>query len=185
VSEPLHTLVQAARNNDRSAWDTLLRGYQLPLFAYANGLARDREAAFDIVQETFVRAVAHIGGLRDDARFGSWLFGITHQCCVRHFRSTRRQDALFAEEGPEGMDGVAGNEPDPSVALLSAERAERLYALVDQLPLGQRSALLLHVIGDFSLEEIAEIGSVPIGTVKSRLHHAKRSLRDLIKEENP
>ena len=185
MSEPNHTLVQAARHNDRSAWDALLRGYQLPLFAYANGLARDREAAFDIVQETFVRAVAHVGGLRDDARFGSWLFGIAHQCCVRHFRSTRREDALFAEEGPDGMDGVAGNEPDPRIAMLSAERADRLYALVDQLPVGQRSALLLHVIGDFSLEEIAVIASVPVGTVKSRLHHAKRSLRDLIKEETP
>lgn len=185
MSETPHTLVQAARHNDRSAWDTLLKGYQLPLFTYANGLARDREAAFDIVQETFVRAVAHIGTLRDDARFGSWLFGIAHQCCVRHFRSSRRDDALFDEEGPQGMDGVAGDEPDPCIALLSEERAGELYALVDQLPMGQRSALLLHVIGDFRLEEIAAIGSVPVGTVKSRLHHAKRSLRKLIKEENP
>jgi RNA polymerase sigma-70 factor (ECF subfamily) len=183
VSETLHTLVQAARNNNESAWDTLFRQYQLPLFAYAHRLSGDREAAFDIVQETFVRAVAHVGGLRDDARFGSWLFGIAHQCCVRNFRSSRRDAALFSPEAGGEMDVLEGNEPDPSLALLSSERAESLLALVDRLPLAQKSALLLHVLGSLSLEEIAGISSVPVGTIKSRLHHAKRTLRGLIEGE--
>jgi RNA polymerase sigma-70 factor (ECF subfamily) len=184
VSETLQNLVQAARHNDVSAWDSLLRRYQLPLFSYAHGLAGTREAAFDIVQETFVRAVAHLGSLREDARFGSWLFGIAHQCCVRHFRSSRREASLFADNGVHEADQHEGNEPDPCAALLSAERAGSLFALIDRLPLPQRSALLLQVLGDFSLEEIAGIASVPVGTVKSRLHHAKRSLRGLIGREN-
>jgi RNA polymerase sigma-70 factor (ECF subfamily) len=157
----------------------------LPLFSYAFGLSGNREASFDIVQETFTRAVAHIGGLRDDSRFGSWLFGIAHQCCVRHFRSRRRESALFDERGGDEMDELEGDAPDPFATLLSAERAASLYALVDQLPLAQRSALLLHVLGDLSLGEIAGIAEVPVGTVKSRLHHAKRALRGLIEKENP
>jgi len=183
VSEPSHNLVQAARNNDESAWEQLFREYQLRLFAYANGLTGDRETAFDIVQESFVRAVSHLGSLRDDAKFGSWLFGIAHQRCMQHFRRAKREAAWLGsdehDESPEG-DG-----PDPRDALLSAERAEALYALVDQLPLPQRSALLLHVLGEFPLEEIAGIAAVPVGTVKSRLHHAKRALRKLIEEGNP
>lgn len=180
MSEPSQTLVQAARHNVESAWNSLLSEHQLALFSYARSLTGDREAAFDIVQETFSRAIAHIGGLRDDGRFASWLFGIAHQCCVRHFRSRRRRAALF-DDAPGGeMDAIEGSEPDPSVALLSAERAESLYALIDALPLPQRSALLLHVLGDLSLEEIAAAASVPVGTVKSRLHNAKRSLRGLM-----
>jgi RNA polymerase sigma-70 factor, ECF subfamily len=185
VSESLQNLVQAARNNDESAWDSLLRRYQLPLLAYARGLAGNRDAALDIVQETFVRAVAHIQGLRDDARFGSWLFGIAHQCCVRHFRSGRREAGLFDGEPGGGMDEIEGDGPDPCLALLSAERAEALYALVDRLPLPQRSALLLHVLGGLGLEEIAGIASVPLGTVKSRLHHAKRALRAMMEGDEP
>lgn len=60
------------------------------------------------------------------------------------------------------------------------EDAEAFFALLELLPLPQRSTLLLHVLEDFSLEEIAAISAVPIGTVKSRLHHAKRALRQKI-----
>ncbi len=183
MSEPLHTLVQAARKNDESAWDQLLREHQLRLFAYARSLTGDREAAFDIVQESFIRAVAHVSGLRDDSRFAAWLFGIVHQRCQLHLRRARREAALFGgeEDGAGGEDGG----PDPREALVSEERAQALYALVDRLPLRQRSALLLHVLGGFPLEEIAGIAAVPVGTVKSRLHHAKRALRELIEGERP
>lgn len=180
MSEPLHALVQAARRNDSSAWNELVRRYQLPLFTYAKGVTGDREAAFDIVQEGFIRAVAHVGRLRDDGKFGSWLFGIAHQRCLLHLRRSRRQDALFSDE-PAPREGDDGG-PDPRDAVLSAERAQALYALVDRLPLPQRSALLLHILEGFSLEEIAAISEVPVGTVKSRLFHAKRALRALIEE---
>jgi RNA polymerase sigma-70 factor, ECF subfamily len=92
--------------------------------------------------------------------------------------------ALFADRHGDGMDELKADEADPCIALLTAERAEQLFVLVERLPLAQRSALLLHVLGNFSLEEIAGIASVPIGTVKSRLHHAKRALRGLIEKDN-
>ena len=183
MSETPQNLVQAARDNDLSAWDQLLQSYQLRLFAYANGLTGDRQAAFDIVQESFIRAVSHLASLRDDAKFGPWLFAIAHQRCLLHFRRTRREAAL-AEGDRDAPEPESGG-PDPRDAVLSAERAQALYALVDRLPVPQRSALLLHVLGGFSLGEIAGIAKVPLGTVKSRLHHAKRALRGLIERENP
>ena len=183
MSESPHKLVQAARNNDESAWDQLFQMYQLRLFAYAKGLTGDREAAFDIVQESFIRAASHVGGLRDDARFGQWLFAIAHQRCLAHFRRAKRESALLGER--DDPREAESNGPDPRDAFLSEERAQALYSLVDQLPLPQRSALLLHVLGEFSIEEIARIAAVPVGTVKSRLHHAKRVLRGLIEREDP
>jgi RNA polymerase sigma-70 factor (ECF subfamily) len=183
VSDTPQTLVQAARKNDLSAWDQLLQSYQLRLFAYANGLTGDRQAAFDIVQESFIRAVSHLGSLRDDERFGSWLFAIAHQRCLEHFRRAKRQASL--SQGDADALGPDGGGPDPRDAILSAERAQALYALVDRLPVPQRSALLLHVLGGFSIEEVAGIAAAPVGTVKSRLHHAKRALRGLIEREKP
>jgi RNA polymerase sigma-70 factor (ECF subfamily) len=65
--------------------------------------------------------------------------------------------------------------------LLQREQADELLALVERLAGPQRSTLLLHVLEDFSIEEIATITSAPVGTIKSRLHYAKRALRQLLK----
>lgn len=175
-------LVNAARHHAPAAWDSLLKQHQLPLYTYVAELLRDDTAALDVVQETFAAAVRHIATLRDDARFSSWLFGIAHQKCVQHWRRTQRADAVFA---PTDADDSVGDWPDedafdPRAALLRREQAEEFFALVERLPASQRSALLLHVLEDFSLEEIAAITGVPVGTVKSRLHHAKRALRQLV-----
>lgn len=175
-------LVRAARMGASRAWDELLRAHQLPLFAYAAELTRDREAARDIVQETFASAVRHLGTLRDEARFASWLFGIAHQKCVAHFRRSMRTAERFApaEELPEDASDDAAE--SPRERLLREEQAAEFFALVERLPVAQRSALLLHVLEDFSLEEIATIAAVPVGTVKSRLFHARRALRQLVEE---
>jgi len=83
-------------------------------------------------------------------------------------------------------DDLAGDPgPDPCRALVTAEQSEALLALVATLPLPQRSALLMHVLGDLSLEEIAEAAGAPLGTIKSRLHQAKQALRRLIAESPP
>lgn len=175
-------LLATARRHDPDAWNTLLKQHQLPLFAYAAELLRDREAALDVVQETFAGAVRHVGSLRDDARFGSWLFGIAHQKCVQHWRRLRRDEGVFAPAAEDiPVDGLPdGDALDSRTLLLRREQAEEFFALMEKLPPAHRSVLLLHVVEEFSLEEIATITAVPLGTVKSRLHHAKRALRHLV-----
>ena len=177
MSEDLQHLVTAARHNDASAWDHLFRRYQLPLFTYARSFTRDRAAALDVVQETFERALTHAASLRDNTRFGGWLFGIAHQCCVRRFRVLRREADVFPAAADDALAAREEGLADPLLALISAETASELHALIERLPEVQRTALLLHVLGDLSLEEIAAAEEVPLGTVKSRLHTAKRALR--------
>jgi RNA polymerase sigma-70 factor (ECF subfamily) len=178
------SLVAAARLSRPEAWDALLRRHQLPLYAYAAEFLGDRTAALDVVQETFANAVRHIASLRDDAKFGSSLFGIAHQKCLQHFRRLRRAEELFAPtiEGDAAADWTAADEPDPRTLLLQREQADEFFALVARLPAAQRSVLLLHVVEDFSHEEIAAITGVPVGTVKSRLFHAKQTMRKLLEE---
>lgn len=185
VDEPDTQLVAAARARDPRAWDTLLKRHQVALHAYVAELVRDRHLALDLVQETFVAAVRHIGSLRDDAKFASWLFGIAHQKCVQQFRKTRRHGEFFADADAPREDLTADDGPDPREQLVREEQTAAFFALVEQLPVAQRSALLLHVLEDFSLEDIAEIAAVPVGTVKSRLHHARRALRKLVEDQTP
>lgn len=180
VATPEHLPVTDARAGSPAAWDTLFRRYQLPLYAYVFELVRAEQPSLDLVQETFIAAARHLGSLRDDARFGSWLFGIAHQKCIQHWRRSGCEETLdadFAEASP-GPDG------DPGELLIREEQEAEFMQALNQLPPPQRAALLLHFVEDFSLEEIAGITGVSVGTVKSRLHYGKKALRELLEDRN-
>ena len=169
--------VPQARAGNPAAWDALFRRYQLPLYVYVFELVRDEQAALDLVQETFIAAAKHLGSLREDGKFGSWLFGIAHQKCLQRWR--KRTEILF-DEIPESPDEF---EDAPDDLLIRREQEAEFMNLLIQLPLPQRSVLLLHFVEDFPLEEISRITETPLGTVKSRLHYAKKSLRKLLEEK--
>jgi RNA polymerase sigma-70 factor, ECF subfamily len=179
VSEPEQLPVTQARAGEPAAWDALFRRYQLPLYVYVFELAHDEQASLDIVQETFIAAVKHIGGLRDDGKFGSWLFGIAHQKVIQLWRKRGGKEILF-DEVPESPDEF---ENSPDDLLIRRESEAEFMNLLNQLPPPQRSVLLLHFVEDFSLEEIARITETQLGTVKSRMHYAKKSLRKLLEEK--
>lgn len=167
--------VQQARDGNPAAWDTLFQRYQLPLYVYVFELVHHEQTSLDIVQETFIAAAKHIGGLRDDDRFGSWLFGIAHQKCIQRWRKAGRE--LLLHEIPDAPDESLES---PDEILVRREQEAEFMNALNQLPLPQRSVLLLHFMEDFSLEEIARITETQTGTVKSRLHYAKKSLRKIL-----
>lgn len=178
VAELEQLPVSQARAGDAAAWDALFRRYQLPLYVYIFELVRDEQASLDIVQETFINAARHISSLRDDDKFGSWLFGIAHQKCIQRWRKQGREEILrdeFIQAPPEFETG-------PDEILIREEEEAEFMNLLNQLPPPQRSVLLLHFVEDFSLVEIAGITGVSVGTVKSRLHYAKKTLRKLWEE---
>ena len=178
VAEIEQLPVLQAREGDTVAWDVLFKRYQLPLYVYAFELVHDEQASLDIVQETFINAVRHIDSLRDDGKFGSWLFGIAHQKCLQRWRKREREAAVLQEL----TDNSSEFEDSPDDLLILQEQEAKFMALLNQLPLPHRSVLLLHFIEDFSLDEIATVTGVALGTVKSRLHYAKKALRKLIEE---
>ena len=175
-NEPLP--VAEARAGVSEAWDALFRRYQLPLYTYVVELVHDEQASLDIVQDTFINAARHIAGLRDDAKFGSWLFGIAHQKCIQRWRKQGREAAALEELA------AAGGEfkDDPAELLIREEQEAAFMKLLRRLPVEQRSALVLHFVEDFPLEEIARITETQLGTVKSRLHYARKVLRKLLEE---
>ena len=180
VAEIEQLPVAQARAGDAAAWDALFRRYQLPLYVYIFELVRDEQTSLDIVQETFINAARHLGSLRDDARFGSWLFGIAHQKCIQRWRKQAREEMLR----DEFANAPAEFESAPDDLLIREEQEAEFMKLLNELPPPQRSVLLLHFVEDFSVEEIAGVTGVSIGTVKSRLHYAKKSLRRLLEEKS-
>jgi len=139
-------------------------------------LVNDEQTGLDLVQETFVAAIRHIDSLREDDKFGSWLFGIAHQKCIQHWRNTGREQLLDEEL----LETLPGADNDPAELLIREEQEVDFMQALSQLPVSQRSVLVLHFLEDFSLEEIARITGTNLGTVKSRLHYAKKALRKLL-----
>ena len=179
VAEIEQLPVAEARCGEPTAWDTLFRRYQLPLYVYVFELVRDEQASLDIVQETFINAVRHIGSLRDNTKFGSWLLGIAHQKCIQRWREQGRETAALDE-----LAAALGEfKDDPAELLIREEQEAAFMKLLSRLPVAQRSVLVLHFVEDFPLEEIARITGTVLGTVKSRLHYAKQALRKLLEEE--
>jgi RNA polymerase sigma-70 factor (ECF subfamily) len=169
--------VAAARAGDAEAWDALFRRYQLPLYVYAFELLHDEQAARDVLQETFINAARYLASLRDDAKFGSWLFSIAHQKCQQQWRKPPRD-----EPWDDNFTEIAGDDLSPGEILIRAEQEAEFMNLLNQLPEKHRAVLLLYFLEEFSLEEIAHITNTGIGTVKSRLHYAKKSLRTILTE---
>ncbi|MGO8701524.1 MAG: RNA polymerase sigma factor [Limisphaerales bacterium] len=171
--------VGEARQGEASAWEVLFKRYQMPLYTYVNELIHHEQASLDIVQESFISAARHIQRLREDQKFGSWLFGIAHQKCAHYWRKQRPETGPV-KEGEEPR----GEEADrPDEMLMRAEEEEKLMALLEKLPPQHRAALLLYFMEDFSIEDIAQITGTPTGTVKSRLHYAKGELREMLNKE--
>jgi RNA polymerase sigma-70 factor (ECF subfamily) len=188
VAESYLLLVQAARKQDMGAWNRLLKQHEMPLFVYIAELVQDRSAALDLAQETFADAVRHIHTLRSDEKFAPWLFSIGHQQCIRHWRRKKRENAIIDREAAaDAAGGVDGPGPeaieseDPRTTLIKKEGESEFLAQVGRLPELQREVFLLRTLEDFSLQEIAAIVDAPVGTVKSRLHHATVSLRSMLR----
>jgi len=155
-------------------WDSLFRRFQMPVYVFVMELVGDRQVALELVQDTFLNATRYIASLKSDDAFDSWLFSIARQKVQQHWRRSGRARELLENLGePPEVD--ASHSPDDR--LISEEEREAFLEKLDDLPESLKGVLLLHYLEDFSVTEISGILEVPEGTVKSRLHHARKRLR--------
>jgi RNA polymerase sigma-70 factor (ECF subfamily) len=145
-------------------------------YSFARFLSRDPDAAHDIVQDAFLRAYRSFGGYRGgNAR--AWLFTIVRNCYLASLQNRRRTSRLVGdacdEEGSGAFD-VRSQEDTPEEALLRRSEAEAVQSVIATLPRRLREILILREIEDLSYSQIAEVTSLPIGTVMSRLSRARR-----------
>lgn len=159
--------------DDRAA---LLEAQIPALRRYAYALARDHDAADDLVQDCLERALSRWYLRRPEGDCRAWLFTILRNQHINAYRSRQRR-------GPSmPLDEAAWPAtPDPQAAI----EARDALAALDRLPEEQKSLLLLIGVEDFSYEEAARVLGIPIGTVMSRLSRARQRLRTLIETGQP
>jgi RNA polymerase sigma-70 factor (ECF subfamily) len=149
------------------------------LYSYALVLTRNRSEAEDLVQETYVRALAAMGRLRADSNVKSWLFTILRNTWFNQLRQ-QRTAKLVALDGEENAMDIAETAKDPYESYVGKMEHAQVRRAIQQLPADFREIILLREFEELSYQEIATILDCPAGTVMSRLARARASLRGLL-----
>ena len=177
-------LVSRARDGDSEAYCVLAEACELRLFRQAVALCRDAALAEDLVAETLIEAWRSLHRFDGTCRFSTWLYSILVHRFQKAARRARARPlslaALPSDTATEGellLGRVADASPLPSARVMDQERAAHLRAAIEVLPGTHQQVVLLRFYEGASLPEIAGALGLPLGTVKSRLHHALEKLR--------
>lgn len=182
------SLVDRAAAGDRDARRQLFERHREAAFRVALRVTRREADALDIVQDSFIRAFERLAEFQRGASFRTWLLRIVANRAIDALRSRKVRLALPLD-GSADNPGLALAAPDgdaaPSAALERRELALRLHRAIESLPAEQRAVFALFATGEMSYAEIAAALGIPIGTVMSRLFHARRRLLELLPDLAP
>jgi RNA polymerase sigma-70 factor (ECF subfamily) len=175
-------LIQAARSGDERAFNSLISHYQAAAQRLAQQILRTEEAAADAVQDALIKVHRALPRFQD-GNFRSWLLRIVTNTCYDYLRSQRRRstvslDDLTEPSGAEFPQLRADELQNPEMLVTQQESLQFLLQAIDQLPSWHRDVVLLVDVHGYDYTEAAEMLSLPLGTVKSRLSRARSSLRD-------
>jgi RNA polymerase sigma-70 factor, ECF subfamily len=186
-------LVRRAQHGDTGALQELVIKYQKWVYSLCYRVLGNHADADDIAQETFVAIYRHINKFKPqpNATFAGWIYRITINLCRNQIRKQKRhrEDSLDAtiyssndgDKQPCLSDFIPDQKLNPRKEVLNQELSSMIQSALNCLSTEHRMAFVLHEYQDLSYQEIAEIMQCPIGTIMSRLYHAKRELREKLK----
>jgi RNA polymerase sigma-70 factor (ECF subfamily) len=169
----LAALVVRAQRGDREAFGLLAEQFQGTVYAVCLGRMGNPNEALELTQEVFLHALRRIGQLRQPERFAGWVRKIAVRLAIN--RATRQVPLPTVDSSV--LEGAGGQRDDPLDALIARERARRLWEGLERLKQLDRETLVSFYIQGQSLIQIAERLDAPIGTIKRRLHVARKRLK--------
>ena len=171
-------LVTAIAHGDRQALSDLYLRYSRPLLHYLGHFTSDRGVAEELLQDTLVAVWKNASSFRGEASVQAWLFGIARRRACKRLRRVEPPRA----EATELLD-LPAPDLEPETALLARVARDEIIAALGQLTPIHREVLLQTFVHGLAYSETADILGVPVGTIKSRLSNARRSLRALLAPE--
>ncbi len=177
----LATLVRQAQDGNRDAFGVLVEQFERTVHAICLRRLGNSSEALELTQEVFLHVLQRIGQLREPERFAGWLRQVAVRMAIN--RATRRVALSCVDT--DVLEGATSYLDNPLDSLISRERAERLWAGIERLKPLDREALVAFYIQGQSLIEIAEEFEAPIGTIKRRLHTARKRLKAELESNAP
>jgi RNA polymerase sigma-70 factor (ECF subfamily) len=178
------TLVAAAKSGSNDAFEALVRRHQARILSSAWRLTRNREDAEDITQQAFQKAFVHFRQFEGNSSFSTWLTRIAMNEALMWLRRKRASLEVPSEESTTTPDEPAlpldfpDSGPSPEDSCLQRERERILSAAINELRPGMRTAIHLREIGELSTEETAHVMGLSVESVKGRVFHARKRLRE-------
>ncbi len=183
-SAPDEILVERARTGDTPAREELFRRHFGIAYRVAHRLLGHEQDALDAVQDGFLKAVLHLNDFDGRSGFRTWLLRIVTNAALDAGRKRRRRPALPLDDHPlAGQEAVSLD--DPASGLHREDLRKRLNDALNRLSPEKRTAFVLFVEASLSYKEIAECQRVPIGTVMSRIHEARKKLQAYLNVVEP
>ena len=162
-------LIGRAQHGDEEAFASLAVAAGDRLHTVAHRILRDTDLAEDATQQALLEVWRDLPQLRDPARFDAWSYRLLVRACYAEGRRTRQWAPnlrLLPADGPQSADALS--------SVVDRDQLERGFR---RLSIAHRAVVVLHHYLDLPLDEVADVLGVPVGTVRSRLHHAMRGLR--------
>jgi RNA polymerase sigma-70 factor (ECF subfamily) len=182
-------LVERALDGDIAGFEKLVTRYQNKIMGYVGRMTNgDREEAEDITQEAFIKAYRNLDSFRGQASFSTWLYKIATNLCIDRARTKKRRpqqayslDEPFDKEDESGGREIADSRFEPSKGVERDELRSLVRETVAEMPEKQRQVLIMCDLQGMSYEEISANLDIPLGTVKSRIFHARADLARRLK----
>jgi RNA polymerase sigma-70 factor (ECF subfamily) len=173
-------LVQRSREGDEEAFGALVKKYKGKVFNMAFSFTRDREAADDLAQEIFIKAYYALGKFKFKSGFGTWLYRIAVNHIKDHLRKHKKERHLSFDDVHHESKLAEVEADRRNDAREKETRIRLLHQALKSLPQKYRIIITLRDVQGHSYEEIASILDISPGTVDSRLHRARKMLREKI-----
>lgn len=181
-------LVERSQQGDRAAFQQLVQKYQRRAYGIAIGMLRNPDDAMDAAQDAFIKVFRNIDRFKGDSSFYTWLYRIVVNVCIDHIRKHGKMRAVEYDETFKRRDELNVHpltadtrSMHPGEALDNRELREALNKALGTLSEAHRSIIVLREVEGLSYEQIGEVMDCHLGTVMSRLHHARKKLQKALK----
>src|SRR5579883_2974939 len=171
-------LVVASQTGDQDAFALLLQRHQRRVFNLVFRMLQQYEVANEVTQETFLAAWQGLPSFRGDARFSTWLYRIAYNCCLKQLEVRKRERAVQVAVQAEQTLAHRSVEECASAELDAQDCQQFVRSQLSTLPAKYRIVLVLRHLQEMTYEEIAEILSMPVGTIKTHLFRARNLLKE-------
>lgn len=177
-------LVEAYIRGNEECFQELLKRYKSRVFGKISMYVKDRAAAEDIFQDTFLKAIHALkeGQYNEEGKFSAWIMRIAHNLCIDYFRNKKKMPMTRGNDDYDPFDYISSGEKNTEQEAINKQVLSDTKKLLLQLPSEQREIVMMRLYYDMSFKEIADSLDISINTALGRMRYALINMRKLIEK---